>query len=144
MKIHFVSLGCDKNLVDSERMIASCAAAGYEFTDEPESAEVIVINSCCFIDSAKEESINELLGMAEYKTQGSCICSALLKYIKPEPSHALERISEVDFTQCLHLLTLYIGKDRCEGFLDVIRLKNVIIELKQGSVHHDVKYMIRI
>ena len=78
MKIHFVSLGCDKNLVDSERMIARCVSAGYEFTDEPAEAEVIVVNSCCFIDSAKEESINEILSMAEYKEQGNlkCLCLA--------------------------------------------------------------------
>ncbi len=78
MKIHFVSLGCDKNLVDSERMIARCISSGYELTDDPEEAEVIVINSCCFIDSAKEESINEILSMAEYKEQGKlkCLCLA--------------------------------------------------------------------
>ena len=59
-------------------MIARCASAGFGFTDEPADAEIIVVNSCCFIDSAKEESINEILAMAEYKTQGKleCLCLA--------------------------------------------------------------------
>ena len=77
MKINFVSLGCDKNLVDSERMIALCSRAGYEFTDELSDAQVIVVNSCCFIDSAKEESINELLNLASFKDAGVLKCLVL-------------------------------------------------------------------
>ncbi|NBH12805.1 30S ribosomal protein S12 methylthiotransferase RimO [Lachnospiraceae bacterium] len=72
MKILFVSLGCDKNLVDTEFMIGSLAACGHTFTNEEEQAEAIVINSCCFINDAKEESINTILEMAQYKDQGSC------------------------------------------------------------------------
>lgn len=72
MKILFVSLGCDKNLVDTEFMIGALGAGGHTFTNEEEQAEVIVINSCCFINDAKEESINTILEMAEYKDKGSC------------------------------------------------------------------------
>lgn len=72
MKILFVSLGCDKNLVDSEYMIGILAEAGHTFTNEEQEAEAIVINSCCFINDAKEESINTILEMAEYKDHGSC------------------------------------------------------------------------
>lgn len=72
MKILFVSLGCDKNLVDTEFMIGSLGACGHTFTNDEEEAEVIVINSCCFINDAKEESINTILEMAEYKDNGSC------------------------------------------------------------------------
>lgn len=66
-KILFISLGCDKNLVDSEMMIGMLAEKGYQFTDDEQEAAVIVVNSCCFINDAKEESINTILEMAELK-----------------------------------------------------------------------------
>lgn len=72
MKIFFMSLGCDKNLVDSEEMLGAFVSEGYEITDNEVEAEVIVINTCCFIHDAKEESIQAILEMAEYKTQGKC------------------------------------------------------------------------
>ncbi len=67
MNIFFVSLGCDKNLVDSEMMITSLRKSGYTIVDDETTADVIVVNTCCFIGDAKEESINTLLEMAEYK-----------------------------------------------------------------------------
>lgn len=70
MKILFVSLGCDKNLVDTEKMIGLLTEKGYEFTDAEEEAEIVVVNTCCFIGDAKEESINTLLQMAELKQSG--------------------------------------------------------------------------
>lgn len=73
MRVYFVSLGCDKNLVDSEKMLALLGGAGYELTDEPEQAEVIVVNTCAFIHDAKEESIETLLELAEYKKSGNCV-----------------------------------------------------------------------
>ena len=69
MKILFVSLGCDKNLVDSEMMMGLLRQKGYEFTDDEEQADVIVINTCGFINDAKEESINTIISMAQYKEQ---------------------------------------------------------------------------
>ncbi len=74
MKLCFVSLGCDKNLVDSERMITLLSEEGFSLTDAEEEAEVIVINTCCFIDQAKSESIEEILRLAEYKTTGALKC----------------------------------------------------------------------
>ncbi|MDD3413528.1 MAG: 30S ribosomal protein S12 methylthiotransferase RimO [Lachnospiraceae bacterium] len=71
-KILFVSLGCDKNLVDSEQMLGMLSEEGYEFTDSESEATVIVINTCCFIHDAKEESITTILDMAEYKKSGNC------------------------------------------------------------------------
>ena len=71
MKIMFISLGCDKNLVDTEEMLGILGASGYEFTNDENEAAVIVINSCCFINDAKEESINTILEMAQYKESGS-------------------------------------------------------------------------
>ena len=71
MKILFISLGCDKNLVDTEVMLGLLASRGYEMTDDETRADVIVINTCCFIHDAKEESIQNILEMAEYKKRGT-------------------------------------------------------------------------
>lgn len=72
MKVGVVSLGCAKNQVDTERMLGLLAQAGYTFTGAPEEAEVLIVNTCGFIDSAKEESINTILEMAQYKQTGNC------------------------------------------------------------------------
>lgn len=72
MKILFVSLGCDKNLVDSEHMTGLLLKAGYEFTNDETEADIIIINSCCFINDAKEESIETIFEMAKYKEKGTC------------------------------------------------------------------------
>ena len=71
MNIFFVSLGCDKNLVDSEMMITSLRKNGFVLTDDIDDADVIVVNTCCFIGDAKEESINTLIEMGGYK-EGRC------------------------------------------------------------------------
>ena len=75
MKIFFVSLGCDKNLVDSEEMLALLEKRGYSFTDDETQADVIIINTCCFINDAKEESVQTILEMSEYKKEN---CKALI------------------------------------------------------------------
>lgn len=71
MKIMFVSLGCDKNLVDTEMMLGMLQQKGFTFTDEETEADIVVVNTCCFIGDAKEESINTLLEMAELRKNGS-------------------------------------------------------------------------
>lgn len=75
-KVLFISLGCDKNLTDSEEMLGMLVENGYEITNDETEAEVIVINTCAFIHDAKEESVNTILEMARYKEEG--ICKALL------------------------------------------------------------------
>ena len=75
MKIFFVSLGCDKNLVDSEEMLALLEKRGYSFTDDETQADVIIINTCCFINDAKDESVQTILEMSEYKKEN---CKALI------------------------------------------------------------------
>ena len=70
MKILFISLGCDKNLVDSEVMIGLLSKKGYSFTDDEQEAEAVVVNTCCFIGDVKGESINTILEMAELKKAG--------------------------------------------------------------------------
>lgn len=72
MKIGIVSLGCPKNLVDSETMLGLIHEEKYEITNDPSEAEIIIVNTCGFIESAKEESINTILQIAEYKKSGSC------------------------------------------------------------------------
>lgn len=72
MQVFFISLGCDKNLVDSERMLGLLTQHGHSITDDETKADIIVVNTCCFINDAKEESIANILEMAEYKKSGSC------------------------------------------------------------------------
>ena len=70
MKVAFISLGCAKNLVNTEQMMALCREAGYTVTGEPEGADVAVVNTCGFIDSAKSEAIDTILSIAPLKEQG--------------------------------------------------------------------------
>ena len=97
MKIFFVSLGCDKNLVDSEEMLGLLRARGYEFTDDETKADVIIINTCCFINDAKEESVQAILEMAEYRKTGNCraliVTGCMAQRYKQE---ILDEIPEVD------------------------------------------------
>ena len=97
MKIFFVSLGCDKNLVDSEEMLGLLEKKGYSFTDDETEADIIIINTCCFINDAKEESIQSILEMAEYKKSGSCkalvVTGCMAQRYKQE---ILDEIEEVD------------------------------------------------
>ncbi len=72
MKLLCISLGCDKNLVDSEMMLGLLSKDGFTFTDDETEADVIVVNTCCFIGDAKEESVNTILEMAEYRKAGPC------------------------------------------------------------------------
>ncbi|WP_027421994.1 30S ribosomal protein S12 methylthiotransferase RimO [Lachnobacterium bovis] len=72
MKLLFISLGCDKNLVDSEFMIGKLTSRGITLTDDETEADIIIVNSCCFIGDAKEESINTILEMAQQKETGNC------------------------------------------------------------------------
>lgn len=71
MKLIFISLGCDKNLVDTEMMLGMLRDEGYTFTDDESEAEIAIVNTCCFIGDAKEESINTLLELAELKKEGN-------------------------------------------------------------------------
>ncbi len=72
MKIGLISLGCPKNLVDSEVMLGLARDAGHELTQDASSADVLVVNTCAFIDSAKQESVDTILEMARFKSEGSC------------------------------------------------------------------------
>ncbi|MFR2406827.1 MAG: 30S ribosomal protein S12 methylthiotransferase RimO, partial [Eubacterium callanderi] len=71
-KIHITTLGCDKNTVDAQQMLGMLAENGYTIEPDPARAEVIVVNTCCFIQAAKEESIEYILEYAGYKESGPC------------------------------------------------------------------------
>ena len=97
MNVLFVSLGCDKNLVDSEMMLGMLSESGYSFTDDEEQADVVVVNTCCFINDAKEESIQTILSMAELKKEGKIkaliVAGCLAQRYKEEIQ---DEINEVD------------------------------------------------
>lgn len=97
MNLLFISLGCDKNLVDSEVMLGIVERNGYTIVDNEETADVIVINTCCFIHDAKEESIQTILEMAQYKENGRLkaliVTGCLAQRYKEE---ILDEIPEVD------------------------------------------------
>ena len=97
MKIMFISLGCDKNLVDTEMMLGMLAEKGYQFTDDEQETEIVVVNTCCFIGDAKEESINTLIEIGQLKETANvkmliaagCLAQRYRKEIR-------EQIPEVD------------------------------------------------
>ena len=131
MKLLFISLGCDKNLVDSENMLGllkeagSTETEGFEITDDEHVADVIIINSCCFINDAKEESINTILEMAEHKKDGNlkalivtgCLAQRYKEEIKKE-------IPEVD---------AILGTNSYE---DII---NAVYQALQGNFYQNFK-----
>src|SRR2546428_576802 len=97
-KVGFVSLGCPKNLVDSEVMLGTLSRQGYSITAQKEEADVIVVNTCGFIDIAKKESIDTILEMAELKTRGNCkklvVAGCLAERYRSEIQ---KEIPEIDF-----------------------------------------------
>jgi len=113
MKLLFISLGCDKNLVDTEFMLGMLQADGIEMTSDETEADIIIINTCCFINDAKEESINTILEMAEYKKNGTlkalivtgCLAQRYQDEIKeeiPEVNAILGTNSYDDIVNALH------------------------------------------
>jgi ribosomal protein S12 methylthiotransferase len=121
MNIYFISLGCDKNLVDSENMLGILHEAGHSITNDENKADIIIINTCCFINDAKQESIDTILEMAEYKKSGQIkaliVTGCLAERYKDE---ILKEIPEVDA-----LL----------GTSSIAELMKVIDELSDGRQH---------
>ena len=133
MKIMFVSLGCDKNLVDSEKMLGLLADKGFEFTDDESEAEVAVVNTCTFIHDAKEESINTLIEMGQLKTAGklkALIATGCLAQRYHEEIR--EEIPEVDAilgtTAIEHIVEAVEGvlKDKRPEFLEATTGRRVV------------------
>ena len=97
LKLLFVSLGCDKNLVDTEFMLGMLRDDGIEMTDDEQEADIIIVNTCCFINDAKEESVNTILEMAEHKKDAKCkaliVTGCMAQRYKNE---IIEEVPEVD------------------------------------------------
>lgn len=118
----FISLGCDKNLVDSEKMIGLLAYGGHRIVDREEEADVIVVNSCCFIHDAKEESIETILSMAEWKKKGrlkalivaGCLAQRYAKEIEEEIPEVDAVIGTAGYDKIVSVIE-EILKDRGEG-----------------------------
>ena len=133
MKIFCVSLGCDKNLVDTEMMLGLLNKDGYTFTDDEQEADVVVVNTCCFIGDAKEESVNTILEMAELKKDGRCkaliVTGCMAQRYKQE---ILDEIPEVDgilgtstYDEISNVLKKVLGGSRESCFHDLNALPNV-------------------
>lgn len=129
MKIGMVSLGCPKNLTDSETMLALLAERGHEIVAEPSKAEIIIVNTCGFIDSAKQESIDTLLEMARYKEDGVCrrliCCGCLAERYHDEIKTELPEVDAIvgagDFVRICEVI------DECDrgGFVCLFGSQNV-------------------
>ncbi|MDO4522350.1 MAG: 30S ribosomal protein S12 methylthiotransferase RimO [Eubacteriales bacterium] len=130
MNVMFVSLGCDKNLVDSERMIGMMSRAGYTLTNVEQEADVIVVNTCSFIGDAKEESVNTILEMAEYRREGRCkaliVTGCMAQRYREE---IMQEIPEVDavigtssYDEIVKTADTVLGGQRVQSFLDLNRL----------------------
>ena len=120
IKLFCVSLGCDKNLVDTEKMLGVAGGLGVSFTDDETEADAILINTCCFIGDAKEESVNTILEMARYKEEGKCraliIAGCLAQRYKQE---IIDEIPEVDailgttsYEEIGNVLTRLFGEEK--------------------------------
>lgn len=108
----YISLGCSKNLVDTEKMLGILTNAGFELTEDLSEAHVIIINTCTFIDPAKDESIQTLLEAAEYKKTGCCERLVAAGCLTQQYKRALSKeIPEID---------IFIGTDSWQDILDAI------------------------
>ena len=124
MNVLFVSLGCDKNLVDSEVMLGLLRDKGYSLTNEEAEADIIVINTCCFIHDAKEESIQTILEMAEYKKLGSLQVLLVTGCLAQRyQSEILNEIPEVDAV---------LGTTATDKIVEAIE--------EAGGMYHDLYY----
>ncbi len=112
MKVLFISLGCDKNLVDSEMMMGLLREKGYEFTDDERQADIIVVNTCGFINDAKEESINTILEMAEYRKYNLKVLIAAGCLAQRYRNEIIQEIPEID---------AIVGTTAFDKICDVIR-----------------------
>ncbi|WP_276929308.1 30S ribosomal protein S12 methylthiotransferase RimO [Herbinix luporum] len=132
MDVFFISLGCDKNLVDSENMLGILIDHGYRITDDETNADIIIINTCCFINDAKEESIQNILEMAEYKKTGKLkaliVTGCMAERYKDE---ILKEIPEVD---------ALLGTT---AFTDIIPVLEEVLEGKKATYFSDLKQLPR-
>src|SRR3954468_7281286 len=141
MKLGFITLGCDKNTVDSERYLAQLADRGAEYTEKLEEAEVIVINTCGFIDAAKKESLDAIIQAGEFKTAGTCqAVVAVGCMVQRHKGELAEALPEVD---------LFLGSSEMDQLLPELEARGLIddqpvahpgVRLFTGDVRH-IRYL---
>lgn len=126
--IHFISLGCSKNLVDSEVMLGALLKAGYTLALDPARAEIIIVNTCSFVDDAKKEAIDTILDMARYKEQGECkkliVAGCLSQRYKEK---LLKLLPEVDH---------FVGVGEIANIADIIKNPNLKSTIYVGSPNY--------
>lgn len=119
-KIAFVSLGCPKNLVDTEYMLGALTSEGYEFTEDESLADIIIVNTCCFINDAKQESIDTIIDVGQWKENGNCkrliVTGCLAQRYKDE---IIKELPEVDAV---------VGVGDVEGVLNAVKSSDVIVD----------------
>ena len=119
-KIAFVSLGCPKNLVDTEYMLGALASEGYCFTEDESEADIIVVNTCCFINDAKQESIDTIIDVGQWKNDGNCkrliVTGCLAQRYKDE---IIKELPEVDAV---------VGVGDVEGVLNAVKSTETIVD----------------
>ena len=121
-KVLFISLGCDKNLVDSEKMLGLLGDSGYAIVEEESEADAIVVNTCCFIHDAKEESIETILEMAEWKQKGNVkalvVTGCLAQRYQDEIEEAIPEVDAVigttGYTEIVKILDQLLDKSEIE------------------------------
>ncbi|MEO8334096.1 MAG: 30S ribosomal protein S12 methylthiotransferase RimO [bacterium] len=129
MKLGFITLGCDKNTVDSERYLAQLADRGAEYTDDLTEAEVIVINTCGFIDAAKKESLDAIIQAGELKESGSCkAVVAVGCMVQRHKGELEEALPEVD---------LFLGSSEMDRLLPELEARGLIDDVP--SIHPGVR-----
>ena len=145
IKIAFISLGCDKNLVDSEKMLSGLIEKGYEITDEPAEADAVIINTCCFIHDAKQESINTILETARLKSEGKLrfliVTGCLATRYAEEISRELPEVDAILSSSASDELD-HVLNDLFRGFLsDKIVSKDSDVEpkLSKFRMHNSLK-----
>ncbi|MCH1983406.1 30S ribosomal protein S12 methylthiotransferase RimO [Ruminococcus sp. OA3] len=133
MQILFISLGCDKNLVDSEEMLGLLETRGYTVTDDETAADIIVVNTCCFIHDAKEESIQTILDMAKYRTDGrakalvvtGCLAQRYQKEIQQEIPEVDAVLGTSSYDEIADALDQVLHGSVYTSFQDIDRLPDV-------------------
>lgn len=127
IKIFYVSLGCDKNLVDSEVMLGMMNEEGYTITSEEEEADIIIVNTCSFIHDAKEESIETILEMAEYKEIGNCkgliVVGCLTERYRDELMVEMPEVDGIlgtsNYDEIINTIKRVLEKEKVSSFKDI-------------------------
>lgn len=133
MQILFISLGCDKNLVDSEEMLGLLENRGYTVTDDETAADIIVVNTCCFIHDAREESIQTILDMAKYRTDGrakalvvtGCLAQRYQEEIRQEIPEVDAVLGTASYDEIADALDEVLRGHAYTSFQDIDRLPDV-------------------